>query len=559
MADSTVAPKEIPFQSQLPNIIDLAKYVGGTKATETGTATTTGQTAPLEALLANVNDPNNLLALVQLLFSQGAAQVPGLTSQYANATGTRVDNNSMLASSLAQLNQTLAQSIAQSVVAQQQGVALPAAAKIADANKVQTTTGAKTTQPRSLLSSAGSIGGGLLIGSAANKLGKKLFPADEPVVAPTAPINVPEQLSGPGSGYEPPVVTAGPDIAGTADLSAGLGVGLDASLDAASIGGALSDTSDFVPDLGSFIDDTAWLGFYDGGAVRKKDSSRSYADGGEIVDASTPPRPVARNIPYTGGAPALHSTVAALLPLLLAAQTPAPVAAAKRKGATPAEPDASGESSTSASATPGGSTTGGSLGMGTALGAGLSAASALAGGFGIAGAVNAGITAAAHAIAAHSIADALAGTAAADDLSGMGDLGEGFGGDFSGVGVGTTGDVGIGAGLGGDAGDSGSGEGGSDTGGGDSGGGDSGGGFSDGGKIPGVSGRPMPQREQQKSRKNPPSGVIRGEAEGIDSVAIHATPGEYMLPVDVVDYIGRDELDALVNAIHIPLRSGTHG
>ncbi|KXH75038.1 MAG: hypothetical protein AM326_09285 [Candidatus Thorarchaeota archaeon SMTZ-45] len=45
----------------------------------------------------------------------------------------------------------------------------------------------------------------------------------------------------------------------------------------------------------------------------------------------------------------------------------------------------------------------------------------------------------------------------------------------------------------------------------------------------------------------------------LDTEDISATVGEYVLPVDVVDYIGKDVLDELVALVHTPLRTGTHG
>jgi hypothetical protein len=113
-----------------------------------GTTSHTGDTAGLEQILQQILDPNNLQNLTASLFAKGAAQVPALTSQYANATGTRVGGNTMLSQSLAELNQTLAQSIAQAVVQQQQ-TGVQAATGIAQNKSTGTTTGNQQTTGQS--------------------------------------------------------------------------------------------------------------------------------------------------------------------------------------------------------------------------------------------------------------------------------------------------------------------------------------------------------------------------------------------------------------------------
>jgi len=51
----------------------------------------------------------------------------------------------------------------------------------------------------------------------------------------------------------------------------------------------------------------------------------------------------------------------------------------------------------------------------------------------------------------------------------------------------------------------------------------------------------------------PPANV---KTSAVDSVPINVTPGEYVLPVDVVNVIGKDKLDALVDSLHQPVQGG---
>jgi hypothetical protein len=47
-----------------------------------------------------------------------------------------------------------------------------------------------------------------------------------------------------------------------------------------------------------------------------------------------------------------------------------------------------------------------------------------------------------------------------------------------------------------------------------------------------------------------------GKTSAIDSVPINVTPGEYVLPVDVVNVLGKEKLDALVDSLHQPIQGG---
>lgn len=178
MADAVAAKTDL--QPAPGGLLDFAKFLTGTKTSGSenvsGTQATQGQTGPLEAILAQLSDPNGLTNLVQGLFAKGALQVPGLTAQYANATGTRTSNNAMLGQSLAQLNQSLASSIAEAVV-QQQKVAADSAAKLADINKTSTTAKSgstvSTSKPNNLGTAVGTGAGTVLGGTLINQLAKK--------------------------------------------------------------------------------------------------------------------------------------------------------------------------------------------------------------------------------------------------------------------------------------------------------------------------------------------------------------------------------------------------
>jgi len=304
MAGETATP--IQYQSPLPGILDLVKYGVGSKTTET--ARTTGDTDALSRLLSTLN-PENLQALVANLFAQGAAQVPGLTSQYANATGTRVTNNSMLGSSLAQLNQTLAQSIAQAAVQQQQ-VAGQVAGKISDTNK--TTTAEKTTSP----GKPGAVLLPTLAGFGLNRLGKSMDAKVAQEAAAAAPFEGSINVDNSAQLGIPPISPSTGDLgafnegtpgAGLSFSMGGFDSGIAEGVNASSIVGG-ADASDLfaesVEDLGAASDVSDYLDF-SGGAENLfssffKDGGRvkptSYADGGQVRNkVNMGPRPATQS------------------------------------------------------------------------------------------------------------------------------------------------------------------------------------------------------------------------------------------------------------------------
>lgn len=289
MAGEEVASRAAPA-SPLPALLDFSKYIAGSKTTGSGSSAsaTQGQSAPLESLIGQMADPNNLMNLVSMLFNQGAAQVPGLTTQFANATGTRVDNNSMLAQSLAQLNTNLAQQLAQHVLAQQQAAA-QAAGKLAETNKTTTTnnTNKSATAPGSVGKGIGTMAGGIAAGHLINRFGDKILGGNKSSV-PTATTDAPVQPIGPTIGDIPMDPNAGAPLTDLSTLvdpsengiSQGAMMTLD-GIDAGNEGSGVLDAGAAGADAGAFdvgsadfsdvnFSDFGDWGFADGGVVGGK-------------------------------------------------------------------------------------------------------------------------------------------------------------------------------------------------------------------------------------------------------------------------------------------------
>lgn len=322
MATTTNSPvATIPQGNTMGALVDVSKYLAGTA--QGGSQTTKGQTAPLEAILAQIMAPGNLEALVANLFSQGAAQVPGLTAQYANATGTRTSNNSMLSQSLAELNSSLSQAIANAVVQQQQ-VAAGAASNLGNINK--STTQQQKTEPGNLMKALIPSIGGFALNRAgkfmdANKTASGMDANAAPAPAFTdfqaQAFEVPELgLVNPGAdggladfasfSDAGGSVASGFDEAGFSDYSSSA-ADLASAWDTAEAVGQSSE----VADIFGGMEDFNW--FRDGGQVRKR---QGYADGGQI-----------RNRPNFGPAPVVQRTPA----MNFRQGAPAPV---RRRGRT---------------------------------------------------------------------------------------------------------------------------------------------------------------------------------------------------------------------------------
>jgi hypothetical protein len=577
-----IAP--VNYQSPIPAFLNLLQYTGGTRSKSSSTTTSSANIDPLMQIFSQQSDPSSLMSLVEAIFQNAAGQVPGLTTQFANATGTRVTNNSMLGNSLAMLNQNLAQAISQSIV-QQQANASQTAGRVADATKTETKSGTQKTGPGPNF--ANSLGVLTLLGSLMNKAGKAgprpgggdtlAGPAgsiDTPAAPDITPFAAPVEGIDFGSS---PLLNVDTPI-GTPLAASFADVGFDAPASTLSPTPDVVDTPSFEP---SFIDESSVFQgsgdffdfgssfFADGGKIGKG-SRRSYADGGLVNPA--------RNMPSFGPRPIVPATNALTYNTSLINNRAAADIPSRRSKTSTGEAsvdagvgvDAGAESSPGSSLSSVAGAPGAGFGMGvggiglgpgsvanavaTALSLGLEAAvpgvvmglvtqalvQAMTLGmqepnaFGLTSQeigqtqdqedadIGAGLSAN-EAAAAAAAADNAA--AASEDAGGGTGLGGGLGGAAE-------------AGTGTDAGAAGGGSEGGDDG---SGGGDDGGGgdFYDGGIIP--------SRSAAKKPVMP------------DMETINVTAGEYVVPVDVVDFVGADVLDTLIDLVHTPIRGGRRG
>lgn len=171
----------IKYESALPAL--MMQLLGTKQTTSGGTATTsqsetsTANTDPLMQIFGQQmqsSTPAGMEALIASIFEQGANKVPGLTQQYANASGSRVGKNSGLQLALAELNRTLGKDAA-ALVLDQQAKTSNTAAAIAQATKGNTTTQNRTTPSSTVRTGNPAAAGGLgLAGfglNAADKLG----------------------------------------------------------------------------------------------------------------------------------------------------------------------------------------------------------------------------------------------------------------------------------------------------------------------------------------------------------------------------------------------------
>lgn len=602
--------KSITPVDPMSGVIDLSKWLAGTQTGTTGTdtSTTTGATGPLSDLLTQISDPQNLQNLVGSLFNQAALQVPSLTAQFANATGSRVAGNSPLASSLAMLNTNLAQAIAQSVVDQQK-TAVAAAGKLADVNKTVATTGNKTatTQPASLTKALAIPAGGLalnaadkmgLLGTAKKAITNKISGAP---VADTGPVSdagttFPAFSVGTSSppdftGISAPINAGNADVLGGLDpslvsgVSQGVNLGSDLSLGgntASAVGDAanladttvsglppVADTAGIdlsIPQAGAGditgstdIADFFSSLFADGGKVRK-----GYADAGlvrgitnlgdPLAVASTPVLNVdpskQLSADASAGAGGGGTEVAA------GTQTPLTLLQLANKNAGGPSGAVDMEDGSDATAPEGMPDVGQSISVATALGM---VANAMMGNF-PAVAIAIANAIANNAEVGNAANDAATGVAASTpgsvDATDAGSVGNAAGGSAAAAtasadpGTSDAGSPGNAAGGSADAADAAAAGTGDAAPGGDAGGaaGDAGG---DGGGAGGA---------EADGGNNRIRGLVKGRGTSTsDSIPVNLSNNEYVLPASVVDVVGKDVLDELVASLHTPARTGTHG
>lgn len=124
----------------LDNIAQLLKLFGGEKRTEAASA----DTGPLRAILSSLQGDQTAqqTALLESIFQQAGAKIPGLQSQLVNATGTRTANNGGLAAMLQSLMQQTTLQAQQQIAAQNQRnqeLQIQAASRLADSTRSATT------------------------------------------------------------------------------------------------------------------------------------------------------------------------------------------------------------------------------------------------------------------------------------------------------------------------------------------------------------------------------------------------------------------------------------
>jgi hypothetical protein len=171
----------IKYESALPAL--LTQLMGTTQKTSGGGSSSTSSTSssanidPLMQIFgqqAASSTPEGMQAMLQQLFTQGAQQVPGLTQQFANSSGSRVAGNSGLNLALGDLNKTLASQAAQ-LMMQQQAQAAGTAGQIAQATRGQTTTQSSTPNQQTVQTGNPKAAGLATLGglglNAADKLG----------------------------------------------------------------------------------------------------------------------------------------------------------------------------------------------------------------------------------------------------------------------------------------------------------------------------------------------------------------------------------------------------
>lgn len=656
---STPGPAPIAYESPLPGLVNLLKYFGGenqrTENSGTGVNVQQGQTGALEAILAQMSAPGNLQNIVGQLFAQGAAQVPGLTAQFANATGSRVTNNSSLAQALALLQQNIAQSIAAAAVDQQKTV-MTGAAELGKINKTNTETQTKSANQKTaapsgtkdksiaallgmtLLNKTGvgdklkGIGAAIPSGGGSDgaalpniSIGDAGFDGDilggaggsPDAFAFDTPV-IDGSFNEVGSAFDSPqVFDAASELSGISGFEGfdfGSGVEINEGFDAASTAVEAYELADY----GEAIDSGSELLYTDAdySEVLDFDFGSFFADGG-LVGRDGRPVNMVRNRPFMGQTArplpqlALNASTAPQQTQMKVPQGKLGTSQQKRKRSESiVDPQESGGDNPSVSPTapgiPGGINPAKSVAIGL-LGLALGAPPAAAVAAALKNAVVQGLVSAmfgrpttvntremggeeeamgmaamqgmANETQTIGIGDETntIGPAPGEEIGGIPgamDEGTGYRGENPNPAEGAvpSGDSGTPAGdvSAGDATNSGDAmggahggtDGGGTSGGGDAsagdssasadggdGSGDGSGGSGDSGGGPGGDGSGDGSGNGYKD-----GGKVKGKATGIDKKLIHVTPGEYVLPVDTVQYLGLDVLDEIVAATHVPIR-----
>lgn len=115
---------------QIQSALTSGSTAGTTSGSSSATTTNTAELAPLIQAFTQASQgmsPEMLTQLISSIFTEGAQQVPALTQQFANSTGSRVSGNSGLNLALGDLNRTLSTQAVQALLNYNQGQSQTAA------------------------------------------------------------------------------------------------------------------------------------------------------------------------------------------------------------------------------------------------------------------------------------------------------------------------------------------------------------------------------------------------------------------------------------------------
>lgn len=317
----------IQYQSTLPA---LMQSLLGTKSSQTSggsssssSSTGTANIDPLmqvfdQALAAGQFSSGDMQQLIQSIFQEGAQAVPQLTSQYANATGSRVQGNSGLQLALNDLNKQMTSTAAKAVLDNRNTsnqIASGAAGNIAQATRGQTTNATTTPTTTTATQGIANPGAGLGLAGAGfllNQADKRGWldsiklnpaPAATPTIdntaLPTGDFSRMDRAAGFQETATPTFqdVPSGVDIGGDySNVAAPSGNGDFGFSDVATPGidfsGAFSDAvgdavSSAIPEYTPWESGDSW--FANGGRPRMMSATarpQGYADGGAVKNES---------------------------------------------------------------------------------------------------------------------------------------------------------------------------------------------------------------------------------------------------------------------------------
>ena len=129
--------EKIAYQDPTAGIMEYLNQLGGSKTTATTSGDISGLQQVLNQQLQGIT-PEGASKLLEAIFMEGAKQVPGLATTYAQAAGARTSNNSSLQLALQDLQVQLAREGARQLSTNQANAANTAAQLAAATRKTQT-------------------------------------------------------------------------------------------------------------------------------------------------------------------------------------------------------------------------------------------------------------------------------------------------------------------------------------------------------------------------------------------------------------------------------------